>query len=128
MLVAGAWHGTTLNFVVFGLVHGVALVVARGYEHVMVRRMGRAGFDDSPSARLVPPRPCSPTTSRRSRTPFLSWMSERACASWNGWRNRGAGAMTGRRRLTLKLVWMAALMTTLVLLGQVRHDFIYQGF
>jgi D-alanyl-lipoteichoic acid acyltransferase DltB (MBOAT superfamily) len=44
MLVAGAWHGTTLNFVVFGLVHGIALVVARGYEHVMVQRMGRAAF------------------------------------------------------------------------------------
>jgi hypothetical protein len=36
--------------------------------------------------------------------------------------------MSDRRRLTLKLLWMAALMTSLVLLGQVRHDFIYQGF
>jgi hypothetical protein len=36
--------------------------------------------------------------------------------------------MTGGRRLAVKLVWMAALMTTLVLLGQVTHDFIYQGF
>ena len=44
MLVAGAWHGTTANFVVFGLVHGVALVVVRGYEQVMVRWMGRARF------------------------------------------------------------------------------------
>ncbi|HYN08782.1 MAG TPA: MBOAT family O-acyltransferase [Vicinamibacterales bacterium] len=44
MLVAGVWHGTTLNFVVFGLVHGVALVVVRAYEQVMVQRMGRAGF------------------------------------------------------------------------------------
>jgi D-alanyl-lipoteichoic acid acyltransferase DltB (MBOAT superfamily) len=44
MLVAGVWHGTTLNFVVFGLVHGVALVLVRGYEHVMVRKMGRAAF------------------------------------------------------------------------------------
>jgi D-alanyl-lipoteichoic acid acyltransferase DltB (MBOAT superfamily) len=44
MLIAGVWHGTTLNFVVFGLIHGVALVVVRGYEHLMVRRMGRAAF------------------------------------------------------------------------------------
>ncbi len=36
--------------------------------------------------------------------------------------------MTGGRRLAVKLVWMAALVATLVLLGQVRHDFIYQGF
>ena len=44
MLVAGVWHGTTLNFAVFGLIHGVALVVVRAYEHIMVRRMGRAAF------------------------------------------------------------------------------------
>ena len=44
MLVAGVWHGTTLNFVVFGLIHGIGLVVVRGYEQVMVRRMGRARF------------------------------------------------------------------------------------
>jgi D-alanyl-lipoteichoic acid acyltransferase DltB (MBOAT superfamily) len=44
MLVAGVWHGTTLNFAVFGLVHGIALVVVRGYEQVMVRRLGRAEF------------------------------------------------------------------------------------
>jgi D-alanyl-lipoteichoic acid acyltransferase DltB (MBOAT superfamily) len=44
MLVAGVWHGTTLNFVVFGLLHGVALVVVRAYEQVMVTRLGRAGF------------------------------------------------------------------------------------
>jgi D-alanyl-lipoteichoic acid acyltransferase DltB (MBOAT superfamily) len=44
MLVAGAWHGTTVNFVLFGLVHGIALVVVRGYEQVMVRSVGRTRF------------------------------------------------------------------------------------
>lgn len=44
MLIAGAWHGTTLNFVLFGLVHGVALVAVRGYEQTMVRWMGRPRF------------------------------------------------------------------------------------
>lgn len=44
MLVAGVWHGTTLNFVVFGLIHGVALVLVRGYEQVMTRWLGRARF------------------------------------------------------------------------------------
>ncbi len=53
MLVAGIWHGTTLNFVVFGLVHGIALVVVRGYEHVMVKRLGRAGFRRFAERRLV---------------------------------------------------------------------------
>jgi D-alanyl-lipoteichoic acid acyltransferase DltB (MBOAT superfamily) len=44
MLIAGAWHGTTLNFVVFGLVHGTALIIVRGYEQIMVRRLGTAAF------------------------------------------------------------------------------------
>ena len=44
MLVAGAWHGIGLNFILFGLIHGIALVVVRGYEQGMVRWMGRARF------------------------------------------------------------------------------------
>jgi alginate O-acetyltransferase complex protein AlgI len=44
MLVAGAWHGMTLNFVVFGLLHGVALVIVRGYETLMIRWLGRTAF------------------------------------------------------------------------------------
>ena len=35
--------------------------------------------------------------------------------------------MTGRR-IALKLVWMAVLVGTLVLLQQVRYDFVYQAF
>ncbi len=44
MVVAGIWHGTTPNFVAFGVVHGIALAVARGYEHGMIRWMGRPAF------------------------------------------------------------------------------------
>ncbi len=44
MFVAGVWHGTTPNFAVFGLVHGLALVAVRGYEQLMVRKLGRARF------------------------------------------------------------------------------------
>jgi|RhiMethySRZTD1v2_1073278.scaffolds.fasta_scaffold25272_3 D-alanyl-lipoteichoic acid acyltransferase DltB (MBOAT superfamily) len=44
MIIAGVWHGTAWHFAMFGLVHGVALVVVRVYEHVMTRRMGKAGF------------------------------------------------------------------------------------
>jgi hypothetical protein len=36
--------------------------------------------------------------------------------------------MNGHWRLTLKLVWMATLVAGLVILSQVRHDFVYQGF
>jgi D-alanyl-lipoteichoic acid acyltransferase DltB (MBOAT superfamily) len=53
MLVAGVWHGTTANFAVFGLIHGAALVVARGYEQLMIRRLGRAGFRRFSQRKLV---------------------------------------------------------------------------
>jgi D-alanyl-lipoteichoic acid acyltransferase DltB (MBOAT superfamily) len=53
MLVAGLWHGTTLNFLLFGLVHGVALVVARAYEHVLVGRVGRRRFKAFSESRTV---------------------------------------------------------------------------
>jgi hypothetical protein len=36
--------------------------------------------------------------------------------------------MSDRWRLVLKLMWMATLVTALVLLSQVRYDFVYQGF
>lgn len=36
--------------------------------------------------------------------------------------------MTARWRLMLKLLWMAGLTGTLVLLQQVRYDFVYQAF
>ena len=44
MLIAGIWHGTTLAFVAFGAVHGLALVAMRGYEQLMTGWLGRAGF------------------------------------------------------------------------------------
>lgn len=44
MLVSGLWHGTTFNFVLFGLVHGVFLVAFRVYEHVLRRRLGPKGL------------------------------------------------------------------------------------
>ena len=36
--------------------------------------------------------------------------------------------MNAHWRLTLKLAWMATLAAMLVVLSQVRHDFVYQGF
>lgn len=50
MLVAGVWHGTTPNFAMFGLVHGLALVAVRGYEQLMVRNLGRTRFRQFTSA------------------------------------------------------------------------------
>jgi hypothetical protein len=32
------------------------------------------------------------------------------------------------RRVALKLAWMAFLIASIVMLGQVRHDFVYRAF
>ena len=32
MLVSGIWHGAGVNFIVWGLVHGVMLVIRRGWR------------------------------------------------------------------------------------------------
>ena len=44
MLVSGLWHGTTFNFVLFGLVHGIYLSVYRSFELAMIGRIGRKGL------------------------------------------------------------------------------------
>lgn len=44
MLVSGLWHGATSNFVIFGLLHGVYLIVFRGYESVAQAFLGRTRF------------------------------------------------------------------------------------
>jgi alginate O-acetyltransferase complex protein AlgI len=44
MLVAGLWHGTTLNFLLFGAVHAVYLVSYRVIERVLQDRLGRRGL------------------------------------------------------------------------------------
>lgn len=53
MLVAGVWHGPTMNFVFFGLVHGLALVVMHGYDALMSRWIGKARFRKLSEAPLV---------------------------------------------------------------------------
>lgn len=44
MVVSGLWHGTTLNFLVFGLVHAAYLIGFRLYESAMRARLGAAGL------------------------------------------------------------------------------------
>jgi len=44
MVAAGLWHGTTANFLLFGLIHGAALVVMRGYDRAMTGWLGRGRF------------------------------------------------------------------------------------
>lgn len=44
MLVAGLWHGTTLSFLLFGIVHAFYQVVYRTTEHVLTAKLGAQGL------------------------------------------------------------------------------------
>jgi D-alanyl-lipoteichoic acid acyltransferase DltB (MBOAT superfamily) len=44
MIVAGVWHGTTLSFLLFGLVHAFYQVIYRTMEHVLSQRLGAQGL------------------------------------------------------------------------------------
>ena len=38
------WHGSSWNFVVFGLLHGAGVSAAKWWEERIVRKKGRAGL------------------------------------------------------------------------------------
>lgn len=44
MLVSGLWHGATLSFLLFGLLHGFYLVIYRVWDTSMTRWLGRRRF------------------------------------------------------------------------------------
>jgi D-alanyl-lipoteichoic acid acyltransferase DltB (MBOAT superfamily) len=44
MLIAGVWHGTTISFLLFGLVHALYQVVYRTTEHLLAGRLGAEGL------------------------------------------------------------------------------------
>ena len=55
-LVVGAWHGTTLNFLIFGLCHGAAIIVATVYGHILKSILGRKGrnaFEQHPIVHVL---------------------------------------------------------------------------
>ena len=41
MLVSGLWHGTTVSFLLFGIVHGLWFVVYRTWDELLIRWIGR---------------------------------------------------------------------------------------
>jgi D-alanyl-lipoteichoic acid acyltransferase DltB (MBOAT superfamily) len=41
LMVSGLWHGTTLSFFLFGLLHGLYFVIYRSWEALLARRMGK---------------------------------------------------------------------------------------
>jgi alginate O-acetyltransferase complex protein AlgI len=50
---AGIWHGSTLNFVVYGLLHGLGASAAKLWEIAIIRRSGRAGLKTYLKSRTV---------------------------------------------------------------------------
>ena len=130
MVVAGLWHGTTANFLVFGLIHGAALVVMRGYEWTMTGWLGRArfrGLRESPVMTVA-----AVLRDLQLHVSGLHLLRARCTRGDPGSRASfdagGDVAMTRRGRITIKLLWMLALVAMLTLLGQVRYDFVYQAF
>jgi D-alanyl-lipoteichoic acid acyltransferase DltB (MBOAT superfamily) len=46
MIVSGLWHGTSFGFLLFGLLHGVYLVIYRTSDSILVKRFGRNTVQD----------------------------------------------------------------------------------
>lgn len=44
MVVSGLWHGTTLSFLLFGIAHGVFLIVYRTWDTLSKRWLGKKGL------------------------------------------------------------------------------------
>src|SRR5262245_38517867 len=42
MLVSGLWHGTTLSFLLFGITHGIFLIIYRTWDTILTRSYGPA--------------------------------------------------------------------------------------
>lgn len=41
--VVGMWHGTTINYVIFGAMHAAGVIAMLGYDWVLTRALGKAG-------------------------------------------------------------------------------------
>jgi D-alanyl-lipoteichoic acid acyltransferase DltB (MBOAT superfamily) len=42
--LSGLWHGLTRPFFIWGLMHGVGVMVANLYRHILLRRLGKKGL------------------------------------------------------------------------------------
>lgn len=41
MFVSGIWHGTTIGFLIFGLLHGAYLVIYHTWDHLITKQLGK---------------------------------------------------------------------------------------
>lgn len=52
-LVAGIWHGTNFNYVVYGLLQGLGIVISTLRTNHMKKKLGKKGFKEFQSKKLV---------------------------------------------------------------------------
>lgn len=55
-VIVGAWHGTTFNFIVFGLLHGAGVIVTEIYGRLLKSGLGRQkrkAFESHPATRTM---------------------------------------------------------------------------
>ena len=44
LFLAGIWHGSTMSFLYFGLMHGLGGAIAKSWEMMLMRRLGPVGY------------------------------------------------------------------------------------
>jgi D-alanyl-lipoteichoic acid acyltransferase DltB (MBOAT superfamily) len=44
LFLVGVWHGSTVNFAIFGLLNGAGVATAKAWETHLIARLGRKGF------------------------------------------------------------------------------------
>jgi alginate O-acetyltransferase complex protein AlgI len=51
--VVGVWHGSTMNFLVYGLLHGAGASAAKLWENLIIARLGRPGLRNYLKSRTI---------------------------------------------------------------------------
>lgn len=42
--IAGVWHGTDMNYLVYGLLQGAGIIISMVYKEILKKRLGKQGF------------------------------------------------------------------------------------
>ncbi len=53
LFLTGIWHGSTWNFVIFGLLNGIGVAAAKLWENHLIRRGGRQGLRNYLHSRVI---------------------------------------------------------------------------
>ena len=52
-LIAGIWHGTALNFIIFGLLQGIGMTISMFYRDVLKKKLGKSGYKKYSASKIV---------------------------------------------------------------------------